>query len=110
MTDQPHTFAICVNRRLGADKPSCAARGSELIADAMEAGIRARAIPVTLERLVCFGLCMDGPNARLIPGGAFHKGIKKEDVPALLDKLVQVCSTDGVKITDLDKIIPDPGS
>jgi len=109
MADQPHTFAICVNRRLGADKPSCAARGSELIADAIEAGIRARAIPVTLERLVCFGLCMDGPNARMIPGGTFDQGIKKEDVPALLDELVRICGTDGVKITDSDKIIPTLG-
>ncbi len=110
MTDAPHTFAICVNRRLGADKPSCAARGSESIADAMEAGIRERGIQVGMERLVCFGMCMDGPNARLIPGGAFHKGIKKEDVQALLDELERICGCGGDEMKGANEVIPAPGS
>ncbi len=110
MTDPPHTFAICVNRRFGTDKPSCAARGSELIAAAMEDGIRERGIQVNMERLVCFGMCMDGPNARLIPGGAFHKGIKKEDVPMLLDELERICGAGDDEIKSADEIIPAPGS
>jgi len=110
MTDAPHTFAICVNRRFGTDKPSCAARGSELIADEMEAGARERGIAVTIERLVCFGLCMSGPNGRLIPGGAFHKGLKKEDVPALLDELDRVCGKVDEENTGFGKNLPAPGS
>ncbi len=110
VTEKPHTFAICVNRRFGADKPSCAARGSEVIADALEAGIREQGIAITIERLVCFGLCMDGPNGRLIPGGDFRKGIKKEDVPALLDELARVCGAGGGESTDPGDIIAVPGS
>lgn len=110
VTENPHTFAICVNRRFGTDKPSCAARGSEMIADALEAGIREQGIAVTIERLVCFGLCMDGPNGRLIPGGDFHKGIKKENVPALLDELARVCGKDGGEPMDPSNIVAAPGS
>jgi len=110
MTDAPHSFAICVNRRFGTDKPSCAARGSELIADILEAGVRERGIPVAIERLVCFGLCMDGPNGRLIPGGAFHKGLTKEDIPELLDELERVCGVKEQLNEDSNTVIPAPGS
>ena len=53
---------------------------------------------------------MDGPIARLIPGGEFHKGIKKEDVPALLDELARICGTDGEEIGDMNETIPAPKS
>lgn len=107
MTDTAHTFAICVNRRLGADKPSCALRGSELIADALEAGVRERGMAVTIERIVCFGLCRDGPNGRLVPGGKFHKGIKQDDIPALLDEIEQEC---GSIVPENAKVMPPPGT
>lgn len=109
MLELPHTFAICINRRLGGDKPSCAARGSEAIADALEAGIRERGISVKIERLVCFGLCAAGPNGRLIPGGAFHKGLKPDDVPSLLDELARVCGTGNGTEPESGEIIPIPG-
>ncbi len=81
-----------------------------MIADALEAGIRERAISVVLERLVCFGLCAEGPNARLIPGGSFHKGIKKEDVPALLDELERNCGAGNTENMGGDGVFPAPGS
>lgn len=110
MTDAPHTYAICVNRRFGTDKPSCAGRGSELIADALESGVKERGIDVKIERLVCFGMCMDGPNGRLIPGGAFQKGIKKEEVPGVLDELERVCGTVHGKNSDETGVVAAPGS
>ena len=107
MTDTPHTFAICVNRRLGSDKASCAARGSEQIADALEAGVRERGLAVEIERIVCFGQCQVGPNGRLIPGGNFHKGMTIEDVPALLDEIERAC---GKKSPGEGNSIPAPGT
>ena len=79
-------LAICVNRRL-SDKPSCAARGSEKIADAMEQGLLELDLPITIERIICFGMCTQGPSMRLIPGGDFYSQVKLDDVPDILEKL-----------------------
>lgn len=87
------TFAICVNHRYGSDTPSCGDRGSVAIADAIEQGVRERRINVKVERIVCFGKCMIGPNMRLAPGGAFRHGVTLHDVPAILDDLQALCGT-----------------
>lgn len=110
MTESPLTFAICVNRRFGSDKASCAARGSEQIADQLEAGILERGLNVQIERLVCFGLCMDGPNGRLIPGGDFHKGMKLEDIPALLDEIERMSGAQDGEGTRGNAFFSAPGS
>lgn len=72
---------VCINRRRGHDKPSCAARGSETIAEALEAGATAHGVQVT--RLKCFGRCAEGPNVRIL-GGRFFRGATPGDVPAIL--------------------------
>lgn len=78
---------VCVNRRLRSDQPSCAANGSEALADALEAGIAGRCLDVRLERSVCMGHCTKGPNVRFVPGGPFRFGCGPGDVEALLDAL-----------------------
>lgn len=90
---RPRTLLICVNRRFGSDQPSCAARGSVAIADALEAGIRARRIDIETERLRCLGQCLRGPNLRLAPGGSFYHRVAIEDVPSVLDALEKTCGT-----------------
>ena len=87
------SIAICVNTRYGSDKPSCGERGSVALAEAIEAGVRERRIDVTVERIVCFGLCTKGPNMRLVPGGAFRNGVTPKDIPAILDELERECGT-----------------
>jgi (2Fe-2S) ferredoxin len=93
MEKHPKTFAICVNTRYGSDKPSCGERGSIALAEAVEKGVRERRIDVTIERLVCFGLCTMGPNMRLVPGGAFRHGVAPKDIAAILDELERECGT-----------------
>lgn len=75
------TVIVCVNRRLGHGKPSCAGRGSEDIAQALEAAVDGARVQVT--RLKCFGRCAEGPNVR-IQGGRFFRGATLDDVPAIL--------------------------
>jgi len=77
----PATIIVCVNRRLGHDKPSCAERGGEAIAEALEAAAAGTGVAVT--RLRCFGRCAEGPNVR-IHGGRFYRGATVDDVPAIL--------------------------
>ena len=75
------TVLVCVNRRLRHDAPSCAARGGEAIAGALEEA--AAGTPVCVTRLKCFGRCAEGPNIR-IRGGRFFRGVTVEDVPAVI--------------------------
>ncbi len=108
MTESSDTpkFAICINRRFGSDRPSCGTRGSQNIADAIEAGVRERKINVMIERIVCFGMCNNGPNMRLIPGGAFHKDVSLDQVNELLSMLESEC---GQK-DETDEIPAIPGT
>ena len=75
------TIIVCVNRRLGYDKPSCAARGGEDLAQALEAAVLGTGVTVT--RFNCFGRCAEGPNVR-VQGGRFFRGASVDDVPAIL--------------------------
>ena len=87
----PKILMICINRRFRADGPSCAARGSEDIAAAIESGVRKRCIAIEVERSVCMSQCPKGPTIKLVPGGRFILGRTLADVPALLDKLEDLC-------------------
>ena len=89
----PRVLMICINRRFRMDEPSCAARGSEQLADQLEAEIRARGINLSVERSVCMGHCRTGPTIRLAPGGKFYHGPSAEEVVVMLDELEVLCGT-----------------
>ena len=79
------TVIVCVNRRMGYDKPSCAERGSEAIADALQCALRGTDASVV--RIKCFGRCTQGPIVRVAPGGRFFNEVSIDDVPTLLAAL-----------------------
>jgi (2Fe-2S) ferredoxin len=85
------TLVVCINRRMAADIPSCAARGSLERAEALERGVALRRIDVKVERLRCLGLCDVGPNLRLVPGGSFFSRVGAEDIPEVLNYLEKAC-------------------
>jgi NADH:ubiquinone oxidoreductase subunit E len=87
----PTTIMVCVNRRFRADEASCAKRGSEALAEALEAGIRERRIAIKLERSICMGHCQTGPTVRLAPGGRFFHGPALTQVTEILDELESLC-------------------
>ena len=80
----PHELLICVNQRMNAI--SCAGRGSNEIADALDEGIKQRGLNVQLIRIQCFGRCNNGPVLRIV-GQSFHHRTQLSDVPALLEQL-----------------------
>ncbi len=90
MAPRPKTILICVNRRFKADEPSCAARGSLAIAEAIELGVRDRRIDIAVERFICFGQCTKGPTVKLAPGG-FILGTTPDMVAGILDQLEADC-------------------
>jgi len=81
------TLNICINFRAGDLLPSCGAVGSKELADALEAGIAERGLPLTFKRLHCMGKCHIGPTVKLSHGGPFIMGAKESDVPQILDLL-----------------------
>ncbi|MDA0675549.1 MAG: (2Fe-2S) ferredoxin domain-containing protein [Proteobacteria bacterium] len=83
----PDALVVCVNLRLRADAPSCASRGGVAIADALEQGVAARNLNIAVERICCLGLCTQGPNVRLAPGGAFFSEVSLIDGQAILAEL-----------------------
>ncbi|MDY6991477.1 MAG: (2Fe-2S) ferredoxin domain-containing protein [Pseudomonadota bacterium] len=78
------TVIICVNYRRNPWLPSCGARGSLEIAQALELEIKAHGIAAQVERIHCFGECEQGPNVRIMPGGAFFRHVRLEDVADIL--------------------------
>ena len=96
---------ICINRRFKSDEPSCAARGSFAIAEAIERGVVDRRIDIAVERFICFGQCTKGPTVKLAPGD-FILGTTPEMVPGILDDLEAAC---GVRDGD-DGPLYHPGS
>lgn len=83
----PKTLNICINFRAGKLLPSCGAVGSQELADALEAGIAERGLPLDFKRLHCMGKCHIGPTVKLSHGGPFIMGAKASDVPQILDWL-----------------------
>jgi len=89
---RPTKILICVNRRFKHDEPSCAARGSFAIAEAIETGVKDRNIDIEVERFICFGQCHKGPTVKLVPGD-FILGAAPDMVDGILDKLQAACGT-----------------
>jgi len=86
------TVIICVNHRRNPQLPSCGARGSLEIAQALELEIAAQGVAAQVERIHCFGACEQGPNLRIMPGGAFFRHVRLEDVAHIIAILNQHCS------------------
>jgi (2Fe-2S) ferredoxin len=86
VADRPELW-VCVNRRYGGPKPSCAGQGSEAIADAFTRAFAERGLDVKLVRSPCQSACDRGPTVRLIPGPVLFLGTHLEDVPAVVDQV-----------------------
>lgn len=81
------SIVICINRRLGAGTPSCAAGGSEALAAELERQLVGAGLAVELKRIQCLGQCEQGPNLRIAPGGEFYHGVGLGDLPGIVAEL-----------------------
>ncbi|SDG87435.1 (2Fe-2S) ferredoxin domain-containing protein [Roseospirillum parvum] len=83
----PPTLLVCTNRRFGADRPSCAGRGSEKLLKRLRRRLAELGRDeVVVEESPCFGHCRHGPNARLL-GGAFSHRLSADDPDAVIASL-----------------------
>ncbi len=81
------SIVICINHRYKLNNPSCAARGAEQIAAALEQQLNQACLNILVQRIDCMGQCERGPNLRIAPGGRFYHGVTMEDLPDIIAEL-----------------------
>ncbi len=83
----PPELLVCVNRRFGGPKPSCAGRNSPAIADALERACAERGLPIKVTRSPCQNTCERGPSVRLVPGPVMFLGTTLDTVSDVIDQV-----------------------
>ena len=72
--------------------PGCLARGSEVIAKALEKEIKERNIPARVKLAVkligCHGLCEAGPVIAFEPNGLFYTKVTKKNIPDIVSRTI----------------------
>ena len=77
----------------------CQSRGSEALMKELTEMVAAKSINAEVKPYICFGGCDFGPNIVIHPQKNWYAGVKKEDLPEIVNSL-----TDGPPVTRLDTI------
>lgn len=85
-----HVF-VCINER-PPDHPKgcCALKGSSEVRDALRAEIQKRGLKfiVRINNAGCLDACEHGISMVMYPEGIWYGGVKKEDVPEIVDRTI----------------------
>jgi NADH:ubiquinone oxidoreductase subunit E len=73
---------VCTNFRANPNNPSCAARGSELVLNALQIELANNHIEIEVSQ--CMGYCDVGPNVRLAPNGEFFHEVSAAKLAKLI--------------------------
>ncbi len=85
---------VCTNLRTNPNQPSCAARGSLAMANALNQVIKKQNLAIEVEHTACLGYCEIGINLRLSPNGDFiHHAINSEQCKTSILSAVKKFST-----------------
>jgi (2Fe-2S) ferredoxin len=79
----------------------CLSRGSEQLMKDLSEKVTARSLDAEVKPYICFGGCDFGPNIVVHPQKVWYAGVKKEDVPEIVDALAS-----GGTVTRLDSADP----
>ncbi len=85
-----HIF-VCINERPpGHPKGCCHDKGSAEIRDLLKAelGRRGLAAFVRANNSGCLDACAHGPSMVIYPDGIWYGGVKKEDVPEIVERTI----------------------
>src|SRR5512136_2779482 len=79
-----HVYACDQRKPEGA--PSCSARGSGAVIEALRREITAQGLSDAVQLTTCgsLGLCERGPNLVVYPEGHWYSGVRPEDVPEIV--------------------------
>ena len=79
----------------------CLSRGSEALLKEVTEMVAAKGIDADVKPYICFGGCDFGPNIVIHPQKNWYAGVKKEDLPEIVDSIAS-----GAPVTRLDTIDP----
>ncbi|MCH9671115.1 MAG: (2Fe-2S) ferredoxin domain-containing protein [Gammaproteobacteria bacterium] len=78
-------LAVCTHLR-APHQASCANGPGQALGRALARGLAERGLHnVPVVALKCFGLCEQGPNVRITPGGEFFHHVSLRDVNVIVD-------------------------
>jgi len=84
----PLRLLVCVNRRFGRDRPSCAARGSEKLLKALVPMLAALDPPIAAFPAPCQGRCSRGPVVRAMPTGSLFLDVHPSHSSVILNHFI----------------------
>lgn len=79
----------------------CQQRGSEALMKELTEMVAAKGADAEVKPYICFGGCDFGPNIVVHPQKQWYAGVKKEDLPEIVNSL-----TGGPAVTRLDTMDP----
>lgn len=81
---------VCVNKR-APDDICCSHRGSEAIAEALKARVKALGVArfVRVSTSGCQDLCAKGPNVMVFPDDVWYHGVALQDVERIVQDAVR---------------------
>jgi len=82
-------FFVCQTQRPPMTKPSCGEKGSAEIFNLLQEGLGAHPElwgSVSVTSSGCLGPCFDGPSIVVYPEATWYAGVRKEDVPEIIEK------------------------
>lgn len=85
-----HVF-VCINERpAGHPKGCCLEKGSAAIRDTLKAELHKRGLAgvVRANNSGCLDACAFGPSMVIYPEGIWYGGVKKEDVPEIVEQTI----------------------
>ncbi len=85
-----HVF-VCINERpAGHPKGCCLEKGSAAIRDTLKAELKKRGLAgvVRANNSGCLDACEFGPSMVIYPEGIWYGGVKKEDVPEIIEQTI----------------------
>lgn len=71
---------VCVQQRYAPNPVCCTNNGSRELLPLLQEAIDQLNVAVELETSGCMGMCLHGPNLKLMPDGRVWNGVKKTEV------------------------------
>jgi len=65
----------------------CKIRGSEQLMNELTSKVTTHCLDVEVKPYICFGGCDQGPNIVIHPQRVWYAGVKKEDLPEIVESL-----------------------
>lgn len=80
----PRQILICIQQRYAPNPTSCAYHGSLRVLDAMRKAVDSSGAPLEVVTSGCMGMCLKGPNVKLLPDGMVWNGVGEDGVADII--------------------------